>query len=198
MPAQETQAGFAFNGPPAQPEAWLRGPVPDIPPALQPVAHALLQALEDAERLAGGLGTEELWTRPGGAASVGFHLRHAAGSLDRLLTYARGEALSDAQREALGVEMESAPDTTAAELLDQLRVVIGRGLAQLRGTPADGLDDHRPVGRAGYPSSVRGLLHHAGEHTARHIGQVSTTVIVVRGVRGIDAGVAPGSTSPDD
>ena len=34
-----------------------------------------------------------LWTRPAGLASVGFHLQHIAGVIDRLFTYARGEAL---------------------------------------------------------------------------------------------------------
>lgn len=71
------------------PEAWLRGPVKGVPDELQPVAHSLVDALEDMERTASGLTAEQLWQRPGGVASVGFHLRHAAGSLDRLLTYAR-------------------------------------------------------------------------------------------------------------
>jgi uncharacterized damage-inducible protein DinB len=30
-----------------QPEAWLRGPLPGIDPALMPAAHALVQARED-------------------------------------------------------------------------------------------------------------------------------------------------------
>jgi hypothetical protein len=165
-----------------QPEVWLRGPVPDVPTPLQPVAHALLQAIEDAERLTDGLQPADLWTSPGGAATVGFHLRHAAGSLDRLLTYARGEPLSDAQRRALAAEKDITPEVSAEELLELIRAVTERALAQLRATPADQLDDPRPVGRAGYPSSVRGLLYHAGEHTTRHIGQVSTTVTVVRGL----------------
>ena len=32
-------------------EVWLRGPLPDIPGTLQPIAHALLQALEELESL---------------------------------------------------------------------------------------------------------------------------------------------------
>src|SRR5690606_4956297 len=91
------------------PEIWLRGPVPGVAPALQPVAHALLQAREDVGRLALPLTPEELWQMPGGAASIGFHLRHMAGSLDRLLTYARGEALTEAQRAALAVEKDVTP-----------------------------------------------------------------------------------------
>jgi hypothetical protein len=63
---------------PLEPEPWLRGPVPGVPPLLQPVAHALLQAVEDVRRVVTPLGRDALWARPGGAASVGFHVRHAA------------------------------------------------------------------------------------------------------------------------
>lgn len=169
-----------------QPEVWLRGPVPGVSPALQPVAHALLGALEDTERFIADLEPAELWIGPGGAASIGFHLRHMAGSLDRLFTYARGEPLSDTQRAALAQEKEPAPETGAEELLRELRRQVDVALEQLRATPDSSLDDARAVGRAGYPSSVRGLLHHAGEHTARHAGQISTTVKVLRGLRAQD------------
>jgi hypothetical protein len=82
------------------PEAWLRGPVAGIDPALMPAAHALLQAREDIEHLAAELTDARLWQRPNGAASAGFHLQHLAGSLDRLFTYARGLPLDEHQREA--------------------------------------------------------------------------------------------------
>lgn len=158
-----------------EPEAWLRGPVAGIPPLLQPVAHALLQALEDAEAVAAGVSRDELWAGVGGAASMGFHLIHATGSLDRLFTYARGESLSDAQREALA--MEKAPSTTAdaGTLLSALRAQVGRALAQLGATDTATLTDHRAVGRAGAPSTVIGLLFHGAEHTVRHVGQAITT-----------------------
>ena len=84
-----------------RPDAWLRGPVPGVPDELQPVAHALLQAREDIPRVADAVPRQALWHRPGGAASAGYHLRHLTGSLDRLVTYARGEPLSDTQRDAL-------------------------------------------------------------------------------------------------
>src|SRR5688572_18727200 len=83
------------------PEVWLRGPVPEIDPFLMPVAHALIQAKEDVDRMGPRLNADLLWQSPGGAAPVGFHLRHLAGSLDRLFTYARGEQLSEAQRRAM-------------------------------------------------------------------------------------------------
>lgn len=165
-----------------QPEAWLRGPVPGVPVPLQPVAHALIQAREEAEQAAEGLNGDQLWMSPGGAASVAWHIRHMGGALDRLFTYARGEALDDAQREALRAEATPAPELDASALLDGLRAAIDRALAQLRETDPDRLDDPRAVGRAQLPSSVRGLLHHAGEHTARHAGQALTTAKIVKGL----------------
>ena len=91
-----------------QPEVWLRGPVEGFEPLLMPAAHALLQAREDIEALAASVPAAHAWQRPGGAASIGFHVRHVGGVLDRLLTYARGEVLSDAQRAAARAEGEPA------------------------------------------------------------------------------------------
>ena len=157
--------------------------MPGVPEALQPVAHALLQALEDSERLASGIGTDDLWRSLGGAATIGFHLRHMTGSLDRLLTYARGESLSEAQRTALGEEQDHTPEVTADVLLRRLRETTLMALEQLRSTDPPTLDEPRRVGRVAYPSTVLGLLFHAGEHTARHAGQISTTARILYGLR---------------
>lgn len=168
--------------PPSEPERWLRGPLPEVPPFLQPVAHALLQARDDLSRVAPTLSTEELWTTPNGAASAGFHLKHLAGSLDRLLTYARGEALATDQLAYLRQEKEPGdPPLDGASLQAYAAEAIDRALEQLRGTDADSLLDERRVGRAGLPSTVIGLLFHAAEHTTRHCGQLITTAKVVRG-----------------
>lgn len=161
-----------------EPEAWLRGPLPDVDPYLMPAAHALVQSGEDLARAVEWLAEEQLWARPGGAASVGFHLRHIPGSIDRLLTYARGETLNDAQRATARSEAESQGDT--ASLLAAARRGIEQALAQIRATPRDSLLDARPVGRAGLPTTVLGLLFHVAEHTQRHTGQVIATAKVVR------------------
>jgi hypothetical protein len=161
---------------PEPPEVWLRGPVPGIPPLLQPVAHALLQAVEEVRRVVGPLSPGPLWARPGGAASVGFHVRHAAGSLDRLLTYARGEALTAEQRAFLEMEGEpGSPPAEAAELVEAFEIQVERALAQIRETPESILLEPRGVGRLQLPSTVLGLLFHAAEHTQRHAGQIVTT-----------------------
>src|SRR5688572_19492409 len=92
-------------------EVWQRGPVAEIPPLLQPVAHALLQAREDVQKLIQEYPNTPLWARPAGVASVAFHLQHLSGVLDRLFTYARGESLTPLQLEALTAENESSNNT---------------------------------------------------------------------------------------
>ena len=162
-------------------EPWLSGPVPGVPPLLQPVAHALLQAREDIRRVVTPLGADALWARPGGAASVGFHVRHAAGALDRLFTYARGETLTPAQLALLRAETAAGEqgNASARELVAGFEAQVERALAQLRNTPADRLADAREVGRAKLPSTVIGLLFHAAEHTQRHVGQTIATAKIV-------------------
>ncbi len=163
------------------PEPWLRGPVPGVPPLLQPVAHALLHAVEDVRRTLDPLSVAHLWARPGGAPSVGFHVRHASGSLDRLFTYARGEALSAEQRAFLAGEAEpGSPPAEAAALAQEFERQVERALAQLRATPESTLLEPRGVGRLQLPSTVLGLLVHTAEHTQRHVGQIITTAKIVK------------------
>jgi GNAT superfamily N-acetyltransferase/uncharacterized damage-inducible protein DinB len=160
------------------PEAWLRGPMAGFAPILMPAAHALVQAREDI-RVAIDATNDELWQQPGRAASAGYHLQHLAGSLDRLLAYARGESLDDAQRAALA--QEGTPGGSAPALVADVSRAIDRALDQLRSTPPETIFDERPVGRARLPATVLGLLFHAAEHTTRHAGQLITTLKVVRG-----------------
>jgi len=165
----------------SQPEPWLRGPVEGIPPLLMPVAHALVMAREDVAVALAELGPEELWSRPRGAASAGFHAMHLAGSLDRLFTYARGEQLSATQLDALKAERRSEERVGIQEaLVADFDAAIERALDQLRATDPATLLEPREVGRARLPSTVLGLLFHAAEHTQRHIGQLVTTSKVVR------------------
>ncbi len=164
----------------AKTEVWLRGPVEGIAPELQPLAHTLLQCREDVEAHLAGLGSDLLWVRPGGAASIGFHVRHAAGALDRLFTYARGESLSPAQVAAAKAEGDPDPrPDAAASLAADFSRAIDAALDQLRQTDAARLLDPRAVGRAQLPSTVLGLLFHGAEHTQRHMGQMITTIKVV-------------------
>ncbi|MQA30072.1 MAG: DinB family protein [Luteitalea sp.] len=165
-----------------RPEVWQRGPVAGVDAVLMPVAHALLQVQEDLLALASRVSPEHAWMRPGGAASIAFHVRHAGGSVDRLLTYARGEALSEAQRAALAAEArDDEPRPALPEIVGQAVRTIDRALAQVRNTPRDNLLEPRKVGRAGLPSTTLGLLFHAAEHATRHAGQALTTATILAG-----------------
>ena len=167
------------------PEVWLRGPLEGYAPVVMPAAHALLQVREDLLRLADTVPPEHVWMRPGGAASIGFHIRHTGGALDRLLTYARGEALSDVQQQDLQAEEEPGhPPVPLTALVGQATAAVDRGLIQLRATDVSGVFDRRRVGRAGLPSTVLGLIVHAAEHSTRHMGQALTTARILRGTAG--------------
>ena len=158
------------------PEAWLRGPVEGVPDILQPIAHALLQAREESRRLIQNFPTELLWTRPAGLASVGFHLQHIAGVIDRLFTYARGESLSPRQQEIIAREgRQPATEGSINELLDALDAQVDRALEHLRAMQPHTLNEPRAVGRKQLPSTVLGLLFHAAEHAQRHVGQMLVT-----------------------
>lgn len=168
--------------PPQETEAWQRGPVQGFAPFLMPIVHTLVQVQEDLQHLVGTVPQEHVWQRPGGAASIAFHVSHTGGALDRLFTYARGEALSDAQRAAARSEGHGASEgVTLADLVAGVNAAIERAFDQLRSTTVDSLLEERKVGRAGLPSNVLGLLFHAAEHSTRHVGQAITTAKILAG-----------------
>jgi uncharacterized damage-inducible protein DinB len=165
-----------------QPEAWLLGHIDGHSDALMPVAFALMQARNELTALARDTSAEEIRVAPGGAASVGFHLAHIAGSLDRLFTYARHESLDPTQLEYLRREAEFAVQHAKDDLFEATMARIDVCLTTLREIPDDVLPEPRPVGRRELPSTVRGLLFHAAEHTTMHVGQIRTTLRVIRGL----------------
>jgi uncharacterized damage-inducible protein DinB len=162
---------------PAPLEAWLRGPVAGVPPLLQPVAHALLQARDEVNMAMQDFPPALVNERPAGVASVGFHLQHLAGVLDRLLTYARQQTLTEPQFAAFHAEVPPlaiGPDTVA-QLVQAFSNTVDKALAQLKATDEATLTEVRGVGRAQVPSTHLGLLFHAAEHTTRHLGQLLVT-----------------------
>ena len=163
------------------PEAWLRGPMEGVEPVLQPAAFAIVQAREELAAAVAGLTPPQLRARPGGAASIEFHLRHIAGSIDRLLSYARGLPLTAEQRDQLAAEsVPTGPDVAIETLLGQANAALDRVVIALRGADPATLHAARTVGRAALPSTVFGVLFHIAEHTQRHTGQVIATAKVVR------------------
>ena len=162
-------------------EVWQRGPLPEIPPLLQPVAHALLQAREELHEYLYGFPDELLWIRPAGLASAGFHLQHLSGVLDRVFTYARAEGLSELQFDQLAQEgKDTFEKLSVDDLVRRFNSQVDLAMAQLKTTEESTLTSYRGIGRAGLPSTVIGLLFHAAEHTMRHLGQLLVTIAVVK------------------
>ncbi|MDB5112676.1 MAG: DinB family protein [Mucilaginibacter sp.] len=165
-----------------KPEVWLRGPLEGVIPLLQPVAHALLQAREEVNELMIDFPEILLWVKPVGLASPAFHLQHISGVLDRLFTYARGEALTQHQLNKLSIEGKM-PEIgySVINLLEVFNRQVDDAIKQLSTTDELILTEKRTVGRDKLPSTVIGLYTHAAEHVMRHVGQLLVTSKVLRG-----------------
>lgn len=161
--------------PKLQPEPWLRATHSDIPPVPRAAIHALELADEDLTLWCATLTDKELNASPFGLPSLAFQLRHIARSVDRLLSYAEGNALNASQLE--GLQGESSANCSWRELSEELARTWKQSftrIQQLSETPSL-LHDPRAVGRKNLPTTVAGLLVHVADHTQRHVGQAITT-----------------------
>jgi len=164
----------------ANSEWWQRGPIEGIPAVLQPIAHILLQVRESVGEIVEPLTEQEWNARPAGVASAAFHVRHIAGVVDRLFTYARGNALSPEQLAAIQLEGRELLAANVAPVLAALSARVDLAVAELRTIDVTTLGDFRAVGRDRLPSTVIGCLVHGAEHAMRHVGQLSVTARIVR------------------
>jgi hypothetical protein len=165
-----------------QREVWLRGPLPQVPALLQPVAHALLQAKEEVNRLMADFPEILLWVKPINMASPGFHIQHMTGVIDRLFTYADDKPLTQEQLDFLHSEGEPPKkEDSVAVLLDAFSVQIDKAVAKLSTVDEATLTQARGVGRAQIPSTVIGLYVHTAEHVMRHSGQLLVTARILKG-----------------
>lgn len=158
---------------PVLPEPWLRGPISGAHPLVAPVLYAFQQAREDLAKYTQTLTAEQLWASPHNFGSVGFHIRHIAGSTERLMTYVQDRDLTPTQLAA--IELESQQGTaTRDELLGLLDAAFRYAESVVRTIDVSTLAEPRYVGRKRLPSTVIGLLTHIAEHTQRHVGQAIT------------------------
>ena len=159
------------------PEPWMRGPIAGIDPLLAPLLYSFQHAREDLRRWTEGLSTAQLWGTHSGCGSVGFHMRHIAGSTDRLMSYLQGKALNDGQLAILEAEHEPAEaehepaGLGGDELLALVDAAFDDAETVIRALDPVTLRESRGVGRRQLPTTVIGLLFHIGEHTQRHVGQ---------------------------
>ena len=139
-------------------EPWLRETELPCDPAIAAVLFALEQAEEDLAR----------YEPP---RSGYFHLRHIAGSLDRLTAYLDDRALSEEQLVALRAE-ESDLGESRESLLDQCHAAFERTRATLMQFPPEQFAKPRYVGRQRIRTTAIGLIIHIAEHTQRHVGAI--------------------------
>jgi uncharacterized damage-inducible protein DinB len=156
----------------ALPEPWLRGSLGEVLAVGRAVLHALELASEDVRRWAGPLNDARLNLRPAGLPSVAFQIRHIGRSVDRLLTYAEGGALTAEQLATL-------QNVRRPELFAEFDEIMARSLIRVRALSREDLEKPRFVGKKRLPSSLGGLLVHIAEHTQRHVGQLITTAKIV-------------------
>jgi uncharacterized damage-inducible protein DinB len=159
-------------------EPWLSGTFSDLHPVPRAVLHSFEQARTDLAQWTEGLDTEQLWARPFGLGPAGFHIRHAARSIDRLFTYAQGRLLDEAQMSALRTEMDAG--ASREELLGELNDVMDRVSGEIRAMDPAQLPEPRGVGKKQLPTTVAGLLIHIAEHTQRHVGEAIVTARVLK------------------
>ncbi len=123
------------------------------------------QIREDSRRAAG--------ISPELSAETAFHLKHLAGSTERLCTYAEGGDLS--REQLLGLAREHEAGEAAPELLRLIETALARYERIVRATPPEAFGEVRRVGRKKLPVTLIGLLIHIAEHGQRHVGQAITS-----------------------
>jgi uncharacterized damage-inducible protein DinB len=165
------------------PEPWLRGAIPGVDPRVAPLLYTFQQAREDLAVHVDGLSPAQIWARPYGFGSVGFHIRHIAGSTERLLSYLLGRDLTAAQMAAVAAE-EQTGDQGAESLLAEMDKVFEWAEGEVRSVDPGTLPEPRWVGRKRLPTTVAGLLTHIAEHTQRHIGQAISAAKLAKAIMG--------------
>lgn len=153
-----------------KPEPWMRGPIAGVDPLVAPVLYAFQQAREDLAKYIEGLTPEQIWATPHGFGSVGFHVRHIAGSVDRLMTYVQQRELTPEELDRLHDEHRPL-GIGGGPLLAILEDALARAESIVRSIDPATLAQPRAVGRKKLPTTVIGLLTHIAEHTQRHVGQ---------------------------
>lgn len=162
-------------------EPWLRGTHSDLPATARAAVHALELAQDDLRKWTAELTETEIHAAPFGLTTVATQLRHIAGSIDRILSYAEGKRLMDEQ--LARQQTEESGSQSLAELTTAVEAAITLAFARVRVLAGQDLEQPLAVGRKQLPSSLGGLLVHVADHTQRHVGQVVATAKVLRGLR---------------
>jgi uncharacterized damage-inducible protein DinB len=101
--------------------------------------------------------------------------------MDRLLTYAEGGQLGEAQVAALKSELDA--EVRSEGLFAELERVFVHSAERVRALATADLGAERVVGKKRLSTTLGGLLVHVADHTQRHVGQAITTAKVVAGIK---------------
>jgi uncharacterized damage-inducible protein DinB len=155
--------------PDLQPEPWMRGIVPGIDPVMGHLLRASEHIREDIEKAIAPLTQAQLWAKPSGMTSAGFHVKHLAGSIERLCTYLAGNQLNEQQIAAM--KAEGSGSESAEELLDAVRNALARYETLVQTMAPAHFGDIREIGRKRLQTTAISLAIHIAEHGQRHVGQ---------------------------
>jgi uncharacterized damage-inducible protein DinB len=159
-------------------EPWMRGIVPGIDPVIGHLLRASEHIREDLEGAIQALSREQIWARPGGMTSVGFHAKHLAGSTERLCTYLQGEQLSAEQLAAL--KAEGSGEETADQLVAAVKAALAQYEELVRALTPEHFADVREIGRKRLQTTAISLAIHIAEHGQRHVGQAISAAKLAR------------------
>src|SRR5579863_4210253 len=146
---------------PPLPEPWMRGIVPGIDPVIGHLLRASEHIREDLERAIAPLSVEQLWATPDGMTSAGFHVKHLAGSTERLSTYLEGRQLNAEQIAAM--RAEGTGRESAADLLASVRAALAHYEELVRALSPDHFAEVREIGRKSLQTTVISLAIHIAE-----------------------------------
>ena len=159
-------------------EPWMRGILPDIHPVTGHLLRAIEQIREDTEATLNGLSVPQIWAKPHGMSSVGFHAKHLAGSTERLNTYLAGQSLTPEQLSA--IEAESHGDESSAGLLAGIQTALQHYEDSVRQLKPEDFAAIREIGRKRYQTTAISVAIHAMEHAQRHTGGMIAAAKLVR------------------
>lgn len=163
--------------PPPLPEPWMRGVIPGLNPVTGHLLRASEHIFEDLERTIATLTAEQLWAKPMGLTSAGFHAKHLTGSIDRLCTYLEGKQLTPEQLAAL--KAEATGTEAPAALIAALRVALDRYERLVKGLQPEQFGEIREIGRKRLQTTAVSLAIHIAEHGQRHVGQAISAAKIV-------------------
>lgn len=142
-------------------EPWQKGPLPGYDPVISHLLRSSEQIREDVEHWFKGVPEEDLWK-----TDAGFHLKHLAGSTNRLCFFLAGKSLDPGHIAALNDEHTPSPG-----LLRDIDSALTNYEALVKTLAPDDFGKDVYVGRLRLKVTAISLAIHIAEHGQRHLGQ---------------------------